>query len=103
MERLDVSAIQHAALGALGMLTLVLIVLLWQAVGALKWAWRWVRTHHEISSKATGGVVEVSAKLGDHLAPAERRDPHKTTKALANGGGWSWPKDPQVNQEGPPS
>ena len=98
----DVSAIQHAALGALMMLTLVLVVLLWHAVAALKWAWRWVRTHHELTSRAAGGVVEVSAKLGDHLAPAERRDPHKAAKTT-NGGGWIWPKDPQANPEGPPS
>lgn len=72
----ELTPIAYALLGALGMLTLVLIVALWHAVGALKWVWRWMRTHHEITSRAAGGVVEVSAKLGDHLA-AERRDPSK--------------------------
>jgi hypothetical protein len=97
----ELTPIAYALLGALGMLTLVLIVLLWQAVGALKWAWRWVRTHHEISSRAAGGVVEVSAKLGDHLAPAERRDPHRASKPAGNGSGYAWPKDPGANPEGP--
>jgi hypothetical protein len=97
---LDTSAVQHALLGALVMLTLVLVVLLWQAVGALKWAWRWVRTHHEISSRAEGGVVEVVARLGDHLAPAERRQPSRAAKP-SNGSAYTWPKDPGANPEGP--
>jgi hypothetical protein len=97
---LDTSAIQHALLGALVMLTLVLVVLLWHAVAALKWAWRWVRTHHEISSRAAGGVVEVSAKLGDHLATSERRDPSKALKS-SNGSSLIFPKDPAASADGP--
>jgi hypothetical protein len=102
MGDVDVSRIADVALGALLTLVVVLTVALGYAVKALRWGWRWARTHHELSSRASGGVVEVSAKLGDHLAPAERRDPHKVTRST-NGGGWLWPKDPQALQEGPPS
>jgi hypothetical protein len=94
--------LMNFALGALVMLTLVLVVLLTFAVSALKWCWRWVRTHHELSSRASGGVVEVTAKLGDRLTAGERRDPHKTVKPNGSGG-WFWPKDPQATHEGPPS
>ena len=73
---------------------------LWYAVGALKWAWRWMRTHHEITSRAAGGVVEVSAKLGDHLATSERRDPSKAPRS-SNGGSLIFPKDPAASAEGP--